>query len=517
MILHPALRFLIATRWKNRARSWLRRLKTPLGLLGGIVIALAVTGIVLGSGMRSTTPIAERQAMLSSFLGFLIILGVLGGIGQRGLIFSRADLDFLFPAPIPRRHLLAYHFIPQYLAAVMLAGVYLLLMGGRSMPAPIPLFVAIVLCQMTSGHLSAFAAELSMKLADRVYGRLRRVVIGLVVVLTIGAVLTVVLSLGEAGQVGGNLRGAWDSPWLRVALYPAVAAAEVGAASSFADAWIPLTGLVLCTAGSFLLVTLLNVDFMESSYTATTKMRKRMADAKRGLRTANVKRSVGVPRSALYRGAGAVLWLNLLIMRRQLRALLGGVIVIVVMFSMFSARSSADPTTFLTVLTMVPIWMTLPVGFRLPRDQLMLVRQLPVRPTALVAALVTVPTLMPFLLQVLGIVALVSVGSLALSTGLAALPAFLVVGGTLVAVEGLFLLRQADPSSVNVLQTMGRLFAQFLALLPGIVTLIAVGSATGEKSWSVLIATAVQFVVACFLMGWIGRRFQRKEIRLSEA
>ena len=520
-MLHPALRYVIATRYRNRIRGILRRLKTPLGILAAIFLGFMVFGMILGTSAGPSAPVADRQAMLASFLAFLLILGVLGGIGQRGLLFAKADLDLVFPGPFTRRQLLTYHFVPHHIAGSLLALMYVVLLGGRTMPSPLGCFLGFVLCQMTSAHLTAFAAELSMLVADKLYAKLRRFTIVLAVLVSVIGLLTIVVSVGGAASdggfgVGGRMRIAWDSPWMQTLLYPAHAAGQMAAARTLADGLVPVLGLIACAAGSFLLVSLLNVDFLENSYAATSRFRKRMAKARHGLHEAKVKESSRGPRSRFFTGAGAVLWLNALIMRRQLRAVLGGVIVIAVMLAMFG-RQSRSSTTILTVLTMVPLWMALPVGFRMPREQLLTVRQLPLRGMAVVLALLAVPVLVPFALQVLGCAGLVGTGAVELSTALAALPGFLVVGLTMTSIEGIFLLGQAEPNHLNFLQTMLRFLTQMVSLAPGLVTLFVAGMLTRDKAVSVLLATCVQAIAASLLIWILGWRFQRRELVLHDA
>lgn len=520
-MLHPALRYVIATRYRNRIHAILRRLKTPVGLLALLFVGAMATAMIMGTSYGTPIPDAERQAMLSSFLAFLMILGVLGGIGQRGLLFSKADLDLVFPGPFTRRQMLAYHFVPHHIAGALLALMYVVMLGGRKMPSPLGCFLGFVLCQMTSAHLTAFAAELSMLVADKLYAKLRKATIALAIVVSIVGILAVVLSIttmhdGGEVEMGSRLRLAWDSTWMQVLFYPAFAAGEMAGARTLGDGLIHMLGLIACAAGSFVLVSMLKVDFLEKSYVATTRFRSRMDKAKHGLHDVKVKSSSSGPQSRFFTGAGAVLWLNALIMRRQLRAVLGGVIVVGVMLAMFG-RQGRDATTVLTVLTMVPLWMALPVGFRMPRDQLLTVRQLPLPPMAVVGSLLAVPTLVPFTLQTIGVIGLIATGAVDIPTALAALPAFLAVGLTMTSIEALFLLGQAEPNHLNFLQTMLRFMTQMLSLAPGIIMLITAAYFTRDKAMSVLYATIVQAVAAGVLMALVGWRFHRRELVMHDA
>ena len=520
-MLHPALRYVIATRYRNRVRAILRRLKTPVGILALLFIGAIASAMILGTSYGQPIADAERQAMLSSFLAFLMILGVLGGIGQRGLLFAKADLDLVFPGPFTRRQMLAYHFVPHHIAGALLALMYVVMLGGRKMPSPLGCFLGFVLCQMTSAHLTAFAAELSMLVADKLYAKLRKLTIALAVIVSIVGILAIVLSItstdptGDA-QIGSRLRLAWDSLAMKVFFYPAFAAGEMAGARTLGDGLIHMLGLIACTIGSFVLVSSLKVDFLENSYVATTRFRSRMDKAKHGLHDVNVKSSSSGPRSRIFTGAGAVLWLNALIMRRQLRALLGGVIVVGVMLAMFG-RQGRDATTVLTVLTMVPLWMTLPVGFRIERDQLLTIRQLPLHPMAVVGSLLAIPTLVPFALQTIGVLGLIATGAVDIPTALSALPAFLAVGLTMTSVEALFLLGQAEPNHLNFIQTMLRFMTQMLSLAPGLIMLFTAAYFTRDKAMSVLYATVVQAIAAAVMMSLVGWRFHSRELVMHDA
>ena len=221
-MIHPALRYLVGTRIRNRVRSWIRKLKTPGGVLGLVLLVLVVLGMAVGTGWGRGTDPGERAAIFVTILGFLLVTGVISGLGQRGLVFSAADLDFLFPAPIARRQLIAYQFVPHYLGAAFMAVIYVFLLGGRFLPHPGLFLLAAFLCQVTTSHLSAAAAEGSMLLADTAFRPVRIASVGFVLVLTLGGMALVIAGLGGWGDVPRLLREATSSDVLRVVLFPAL-------------------------------------------------------------------------------------------------------------------------------------------------------------------------------------------------------------------------------------------------------------------------------------------------------
>ncbi len=459
----------------------------------------------------------ERIGVFVSILAFLMVMGVLSGIGQRGLVFLAADLDFLFPAPIARRHLLVYHFMPHYLAAAFMGLLYLLVLGGRFMPHPLLFLLGVTLCQMTNAHLSALAAELSMALADRLYRRLRHVTTALVVLLTLAGMLVVIGGISGTGNVTSLLREGLESPVAQVIFFPAVQAVKLGAHPHEPARWAAFGSLALCALGSFSLVLALRVDFVEASFGATKKAWKKVDDMRRGVSKTNVKRSSAGPRGTFFQGAGAVLWLNALTMRRQLRTILGGLLVVMVMLAVFSGQrgDSGLAATLLFVLVMVPLWMPLPVGFRLPREQLLELRQLPLAPGRLAAALLAVPVLVPFLLQALATLILIVIGDLDVALALAVLPAFAAVGATMVAIESFFVLRRPHPNSINLLHSVAQLLLQLVALAPALISAAGLKLMDVPLPLIVLVAALVQAAVSYALLRVLGRRLQTGDVAVA--
>ncbi len=510
MILHPALRYLILTRWKNRVGSILGKLRTLPGLLGGLLAVLAIVGLVFGARPGEDMNDAERAAVFFALLAFLMLTGVLSGIGQRGLVFLPADLDYLFPSPVSRRQLLLYHFVPHYLAAAFIGVIYLLVLGGRFMPNPTWFLIGFVLCQITNAHLGALAAELSMLVTDAVYARLRPFSTLITVGFVGAAMLLLIGGIAGLGDVLEHLDTLLGTPAARIVFFPAVKAVELSVQPDLAARLVALASLLACVAGSFLLVVLLRVDFVESSFAATKRTWKKFEQVRRGSYGGKVKRSAGGPRSPWFRGAGAVLWLNLLTMRRQLRAALGGLLVVAVMLAMFSRETRAPSLTgtILVMLAMVPLWMPLPVGFRLPREQLLVLRQLPLAPARLAGALLAVPVLVPFLLQLFAVIVLTVLGRLDVGLAAAALPAYVAAGVTMVAVESFFVLRRPHPNAINLLHTVAQILLQLAALLPGLVAAGVMQSLGASLPVAIFLGALVQAPAAYILARVLGARLQ---------
>lgn len=512
-MLHASLRYLLITRWRNRLRGWLRHLRTWKGALVGLVLATSLTGIVVGGGLGSNMPGSQRAASFAVLLSLMMVMQILTGLGQRGLVFAPADLDFLFPAPLPRRQLLLYQFVTHYVGAAFVGVLFTLFFGGARVPSPALLMVGITLAQIVNAHLYAAAAELSMSIADRAYALLRKLTVVPAIVLSVAALALLVGGLTGLGDVPARLEQATEAPWMRVVFFPAFQAVALGQATGPAEALLPLAGLLACVLGSFGLVLALRVDFVESSFVTSRRVFRARQRMRRGVSDAAVRRSTAGPRSRLFRGAGAVVWLNALTLRRQLRATLGGVVIVLVMLAVLGGRDAARGSgeTLLIFLAMIPFWMALPIGFRVPREQLTTLRLLPLPPRRLAAALVAVPVLVPSVLQAAVAITLVALGRVSPSLLLPALVAYVAANATIFAIEGAFALRREQPNAVNVAQAVAQVFLQMLALLPGLVVGATVAVLSRVPAVGVFAGGLAQLVVAGAAITALGKRLEREE------
>jgi hypothetical protein len=191
--------------------------------------------------------------------------------------------------------------------------------------------------------------------------------------------------------------------------------------------------------------------------------------------------------------------------------------VVGMMFVLIGARGAGrhDPqqgALLLGLLAAVPLWMPLPIGFRLPRPQLAALRLLPLTPLRLASALLVVPILAPFVLQVVGMLLLLVTGRTTAASVPAVLAGYLALSTTLLAVEGMFVLRRPHPNSVNILSAFAQILTQLVVLLPGVLALLVVQHVTGGLTWGLLGAVALQTPINAGLLTSLGRQVQSREL-----
>jgi len=130
--------YLTACSLKNRVRRRLRRLREPRYLIGLIVGAAYFYFMIIGrvgrsrSGMSPLTalgPFAEPLAFAGSvfLLAAAAVAWVWPGSGSP-LSFSRAEVQFLFPAPVTRRQLIHYKILRSQLGILFGSAVVTLIM-----------------------------------------------------------------------------------------------------------------------------------------------------------------------------------------------------------------------------------------------------------------------------------------------------------------------------------------------------------------------------------------------------
>jgi ABC-2 type transport system permease protein len=107
--------FLITHNLKNRITRWFMRLRQPRYAAGAVLAGLylwtflfrrhaAIRAAAMGSG-----PFNDLLAIVISFIVLVLIVGAWALPSEApGLLFSEAEIQFFFPAPITRRQLLAY-------------------------------------------------------------------------------------------------------------------------------------------------------------------------------------------------------------------------------------------------------------------------------------------------------------------------------------------------------------------------------------------------------------------------
>jgi hypothetical protein len=116
-------------RAKARLRRWLQRLRQPKHLL--LAILVAGLAILYGLGMASSVDklgdsVRRYRAFAGPFLLYMVGIWAWYSARHGALVFSPAEVHFLFPAPVTTRALLLVHLIVRMLKATSTAVLFAL-------------------------------------------------------------------------------------------------------------------------------------------------------------------------------------------------------------------------------------------------------------------------------------------------------------------------------------------------------------------------------------------------------
>ena len=122
--------FLITRGLKNRIVRWVMRLRQPRYLLGAAMAGLYLWSflfrrhVTIGAPPTAYSQIGDLFAILISLFAVLILLGAWALPNETpGFVFSEAEIQFLFPAPLSRRQLLGYKVLQSQVGLLFTAAV----------------------------------------------------------------------------------------------------------------------------------------------------------------------------------------------------------------------------------------------------------------------------------------------------------------------------------------------------------------------------------------------------------
>lgn len=502
---HRALLYVLIRRLKNTLFR-LKERPTRLILIL-LLVGLFILAVVLGraAGEPQTT---SRLPVLVSLLALYLMLSIFGGLGEPGPILPPADVDFVLPGPFSRRHILAYHLMRNYVQMLLLGLFYALFLGAAEAPNPVLAYFGVVLCLVVATQLQTGMTMLSAALSERVFGRLRLVSrILLVGALGVAAVLAVA-GIAGSGDVPATLRVLMATHVARILFYPAVAVGDIATAPTFGAALIPLLGLIGCVVGTFALVLLFPVNFVETA--ATRVERKQRLASRAGSR----RRSARQSRHPLFLGAGAVTWLNGLTLRRRLRMVVSVLIMLLFVMLFAGVRSTqegrGDLPQVLVLLAIFPLLAPLPLGFKGHRDHLEAFKTLPVNPTRLAFAEVLVPSLVLWVLQASIVGVLVAAGRVDAMWLGAAIVVYPVLDVGMIALSDVFQLGR-DPRQMGFFVATLQMMAMTATVIPAVIAGAVVYTLTRNAFDAGAVGVAVHLAVDGLLLYILGRRFRAWE------
>jgi hypothetical protein len=324
--------YLAACSFKNRVRRRLRRLREPRYVVGLIVGLLYLYfAFFRRSGRRQPTASASAMAAAVAplqFLGslFLFATAVIAWVwpsGRPPLPFSRAEVQFLFTAPVTRRQLVHYMLWRSQIAILFGSAITTLLLRPGSLAVGWTLMVGIWVVLMTVRlHLMGVALRRLSLASHGASGAARQwlplaAVLGAVGVLayTLAGAWTRLQALADGSAVFEELGRLAGEGAAAVVLWPFLTLVRLPLSASANEFWKALPPALALLALNYVWVLRSDAAFEEASAEQAEQMASRRAAPR-----APVKAAASTPFTLAPDGPPetAILWKNLTLVGRYL-------------------------------------------------------------------------------------------------------------------------------------------------------------------------------------------------------
>ena len=410
-----AFLYLTACSFKNRLRRRVQRLREPRYVIG-LIVGLLYFYVFLfrGSGRRRPAddlPVVAAVAGPMQLIGSLFLLAtaalawVWPGSGQP-LAYSRAEVQFLFPAPVTRRQLVHYKLMRSQLAILFSSAIATLVLRPGSLMTGWTLMAGLWVVMMTVRlHLMGVALRRASLVAHGASG-LARHWLPLAGVLGAAGVLAAAVvnawpalaSFTDGKSAIAELQRLASVGAAGVVMWPFRALVRLPLSASTAEFWSALPAALALLAANYAWVLRSDAAFEEAS----AEQAEQRA-ARRTAPRAVVRGSAATPFTLAQDGPPetAILWKNLILVGRyvSLRTALRLLPLIVVFGLMTRSSQAGGVAAFIGALSLPLAAMAVLLGPQMMRNDLRqdlarlpMLKTWPVRSAALIRGEVLAPT-----------------------------------------------------------------------------------------------------------------------------
>jgi hypothetical protein len=415
--MSKSLWLLVLYAFRARYRKLLRGLATPKGVLlmlvgmgfFGLVIFGPIAARGLGQGADGATAPSPVQRYGPAGILAFALLSVFGSSKYRGIYFSPAEVDFLFPGPFARRELVAYRLATQFIHTILsvLFTSAVLFPYFRGFPQTVAgLFLAFTFLNLVQIAASLIAGSVE----ERIVARGRRF-IGMALI-----AFAIIVFGGTTAAVGGNgglrdsFRDILGSPAAGWVLLPLKAFSETLAAPDLGSFLLWGSGALAVDLAILFIVLRLDVDFSEASLETSRKLHQRIREMRRGGRLVTPARKIrlSIPFPIRWGGFVPIAWRQAQELVREMPAaayLLAifavGAIVPIAFLSEGDEKLGSFASGASGLIFALPFILSnwFRFDFRADLDRMELLLGLPVRPALVAFGQVLVPALILTALQ----------------------------------------------------------------------------------------------------------------------
>ena len=508
--MNPGLVWLLRRSPLTLVRSVRRRFRGPKGILLAVglgIVLLAVLALSVIDALireRDVLHMADR-ARIYGPLALLLMTGMtLLAPSQRrgGLYFRPAEVGMLFPAPLSRRELLAYHVLSRAQVQV-LSGLWVTVFVVRHAPTWYGCLVGVTLALLFLQLLSQAVALLTAAAGQRLAWPLRwGLLLGTLAVLALGAVDTV-----AAIRLDLGIEAAVDvlrlHPAVALLTAPFVPFVNTFAASGIGDVALWGAASLILILGLVLVISRLDVAYEEAALDVSRNVRRKLERMRAGggalAAMGPGKARFGIPRLPFAGGAGPIAWRQCVEIARNARAVVTSLGLLLLWSAIMGGTLLVSQrgedggmqrmgAALLPPLLMFSVISTQNIGFDFRRDldRIAFLRSLPISSLAVAAGQIAPSAFLLAGLQwIAGSAIVVFTELLPAAVVPALLPALLPFAWAVLAIDNLLFLlfpHRIDPDDAGNIGFMGRLM---LVMFLKFCALGALGLVAGVIGWGI--------------------------------
>ena len=383
---------------KNTLRSPKRLI--PLILIFGWVTTSLLSNIIITFGdhrnsrpninILQNIPVETIEAVLFLLLSIGCLFTIYSAFNSGLLIFKIAQIDFMFPTPIKRRHVMLVKLFKDYISYGFLVTFFFVLIApalyGSIGVSMMPLGIVAVLSLLGLLILVINLAHTINVIFTFGYERLKRARFIIKAVLIVAVISAALYGLRQYLLTGDSVtcvQWAANSPIISTIFAPVRWCTTLTLAPLLgmtAEDWQQLGMLWLLTVGSFVLLLSRKENIYEPSLGISLKFARRRKAMRTGdyagvkidaLRDKGARRISGLKIPAFGRGATALLWKDLLIKYRVSRSQLLGMTIlpIIITYAIAYAVKEAAILKYIPAIMLYLVWiMSMTVQSELRND-----------------------------------------------------------------------------------------------------------------------------------------------------
>jgi hypothetical protein len=408
--LNSSLWLLVGLQLRGWLRYGLRSLQTIKGallaLVGVAVMIPWILSVLIARSDVAGYPPDSIRTYGPLLLWAYCILNVVLSTGERGIYFTPAEISILFPAPLSRRQIVLYRIVMMTILSLP-APVMLGLVFRRHAAGFAQAFIALVLMLQFMQLFAMAVALVADAAGEALYGRVRKV-LGVVVVLIVVAVVLAQGKLPSAANWGEWLQSARHTVWWQVLAWPMRGFFDVFLAERlWPDFLLGLLGSLAVLGVLLGVVFALDANYLEVAAASSTRIYNRLQRLRRGTiplaEGTGGKRPMSLPDFPSWGGIGPIFWLQATSALRGLgRFLLVVGLITVVLFSVLyqNVLDEESEKAVAPILVGAIVWISLfvtalvPFDFRGHIDLMAYLKTLPIKPWRLATGQLLTPALL---------------------------------------------------------------------------------------------------------------------------